>query len=236
MKRAQSAMEFTPPRTAPAQRSHTPQPTTGSGLDLSSIASSIEAENRRRARSFSYLNDPELKRSRSDLMFNTNVARMAHLPDLNPLIRPVRSLSAGSPFVAPREEAAEAENGMLPLTPLLGLARPGKNNDDTPPTPGWKNLRKYLRPNAERGAIFNLCSATLGAGALSLPYAFQSAGVAAALGLLIFCALMTAFSIRLLLLARRQTGLTTYEEMSSVLYGRGFALFLEINMVRFCCF
>jgi amino acid permease len=204
-----------------------------SAVDLSSITRSIDVENRRRANSLTGLNDPDVARSRSEISFNTNVARMAHLPDLDPLLRPRRAWSTGSPLQAPAEEDAEAANGMQPLTPLLGVLRPAAGGAP-PPTPGWRNMRKWMRPNAERGAIFNLCSATLGAGALSLPYAFREAGVGTAIILLLVCAGLTAFSIRLLLLARKHTGLTTYEDMASTLYSRCFALLLEINMLLFC--
>ena len=34
----------------------------------------------------------------------------------------------------------------------------------------------WFREGSVRGSVFNLCSATLGAGALALPYAFSRAG------------------------------------------------------------
>ena len=34
------------------------------------------------------------------------------------------------------------------------------------------SLKDFFREGSVRGSVFNLCSATLGAGALSLPYAF----------------------------------------------------------------
>ena len=199
-----------------------------SAVDLSSIKRSIDVENRRRANSLTGKNDPDVLRSRSEISFNTNVARMAHLPDLDPLLRPRRAWSTGSPLQVPVEEDAEAANGMQPLTPLIGVLRPKVGAP--PQTPGWRNIRKWMRPNAERGAIFNLCSATLGAGALSLPYAFHEAGMGTAIILLLICAGLTAFSIRLLLLARKHTGLTTYEDMASTLYGRCVCIYTYITV------
>jgi hypothetical protein len=43
---------------------------------------------------------------------------------------------------------------------------------------GFTGLKKYFREGSVRGSVFNLCSATLGAGALSLPFAFSKAGLA----------------------------------------------------------
>ena len=38
-------------------------------------------------------------------------------------------------------------------------------------------FKDYFREGSVRGSIFNLCSATLGAGALSIPSAFAGAGL-----------------------------------------------------------
>ena len=39
-----------------------------------------------------------------------------------------------------------------------------------------KAVSAWFREGSVRGSVFNLCSATLGAGALALPYAFSRAG------------------------------------------------------------
>ena len=70
-----------------------------------------------------------------------------------------------------------------------------------------------------RGSIFNLCSATLGAGALSLPYAFSKTGVWLGIVLLVVAGIATLFSIHLLIVARNATGLKSYEDMTVALFG-----------------
>lgn len=85
-----------------------------------------------------------------------------------------------------------------------------------------------------RGSVFNLCSATLGAGALSLPFAVKGMGVALGLLLTVLCGFTTVFSIHLLILARTATGLSSYEEISAHLFGSTAAGFVEFGIVSFC--
>ncbi|KAI9914205.1 hypothetical protein PsorP6_004886 [Peronosclerospora sorghi] len=59
-----------------------------------------------------------------------------------------------------------------------------------------------------RGSVFNLASATLGAGALSLPYAVAVSGLGFAVAQLILAAFLTVYSIRLLV---RAEDITKYE-------------------------
>jgi len=51
------------------------------------------------------------------------------------------------------------------------------------------------------GSVANLCSATLGAGVLSLPFAFYQAGIIVGVILLLLSALATALSVQLLVKA-----------------------------------
>ena len=71
-----------------------------------------------------------------------------------------------------------------------------------------------------RGSVFTLASATLGAGALSVPFAFKSMGIALGSVLILLCAVTTIFSLRLLTMARTRTGLSSFEEITQRLYGR----------------
>ena len=48
-----------------------------------------------------------------------------------------------------------------------------------------RSCSDYFREGSVRGSIFNLCSATLGAGALSIPSAFAGAGLVPALVMLV---------------------------------------------------
>jgi len=67
-------------------------------------------------------------------------------------------------------------------------------------------------PGSIRGSVFNLAGATLGAGALSLPYAVAVSGVSFAVGQLIIAALLTVYTIRLLI---RAGDLSKYYEIDT---------------------
>jgi hypothetical protein len=81
-------------------------------------------------------------------------------------------------------------------------------------------LADFFREGSTRGSIFNLCSATLGAGALSLPLAFSKTGVVLGTVLLMTAAVATLFSIKLLIMTAKSTGLKSYEEMTVALFGK----------------
>jgi len=85
-----------------------------------------------------------------------------------------------------------------------------------------------------RGSVFNLSSATLGAGALSVPYAFKSMGIGLGLVLIIICAFATSFSIKLLIMTRTRTGLSSYEQVAARLYGSNAAAAVEASIAVFC--
>ena len=85
-----------------------------------------------------------------------------------------------------------------------------------------------------RGSVFNLCSATLGAGALALPYAFSRAGWLLGFFMLIVGAIGTIFSIRMLVVARDLTGYNSYEDLTVKLFCRKMGLFVEVNIIVFC--
>mmetsp|Transcript_92929 Transcript_92929/g.161029 ORF Transcript_92929/g.161029 Transcript_92929/m.161029 type:complete len:473 (-) Transcript_92929:1485-2903(-) len=83
-------------------------------------------------------------------------------------------------------------------------------------------------------SVFNLCSATLGAGALSLPMAFREAGVALCFSMLVIGALSTVFSIWLLIDIYERTGIRTYEESTQALAGRPMRMVVEVFTILFC--
>jgi hypothetical protein len=85
-----------------------------------------------------------------------------------------------------------------------------------------------------RGSVFNLASATLGAGALSVPYAFMSMGIGLGLVVITICAITTAFSIRLLIITRSRTGLSSFEQVTETLFGSTAAAFVEASIAVFC--
>jgi len=63
------------------------------------------------------------------------------------------------------------------------------------------------------GPVSNLCSATLGAGILSLPYAFRKSGLVAGLALLLASALATRASIDILVRACQRYQVFSYERL-----------------------
>ncbi|TMW64181.1 hypothetical protein Poli38472_014298 [Pythium oligandrum] len=85
-----------------------------------------------------------------------------------------------------------------------------------------------------RGSIFNLAGATLGAGALSLPYAVAVSGVAFAVAQLILAAFLTVYTIRLLIRAGDLTKLKSYEDLALYCFGKKVAIFVELNILIFC--
>ena len=89
-------------------------------------------------------------------------------------------------------------------------------------------------PPTPFGAVVNLCSATLGAGILSLPFAFYQTGVVLGLVLLGVAGSMTALSIDLLAHAASYAQYTgdSYEELAERVIGQ--RLSIEVCMLVFC--
>ena len=84
------------------------------------------------------------------------------------------------------------------------------------------------------GSISNLCSATLGAGALSLPYAFRLTGLVPGIALLIFSAYATIVSIDIIINSCVVTRLYQYEDVSVRLVGPRAGRALEASLLIFC--
>jgi len=85
------------------------------------------------------------------------------------------------------------------------------------------------------GSTANLCSATLGAGILALPYAFHQAGIICGLLLLLLSAWATFSSIELLAETYQTHRLTTYEKAVEQCLGRKSRSVVEISILVFCC-
>ena len=130
-----------------------------------------------------------------------------------------------------------------------GLLRTRRESDLSDPGSSWEGSRRSfyeaaIAPALElvpsfdegsiRGSVFNLASATLGAGALSVPYAFMSMGIALGLVVIIICAIATGFSIRLLIITRSRTGLSSFEQVTESLFGRKAATLVEASIALFC--
>ncbi|KPA84872.1 putative mitochondrial L-Lysine transport protein,L-Lysine transport protein (AAT16) [Leptomonas pyrrhocoris] len=82
--------------------------------------------------------------------------------------------------------------------------------------------------------IYNLASATLGAGIVSVPSGFRDSGVVVAVVLLVVVCACTIYSIYLLGATKLKTGLRSYEEMARGLLGRGWDYFTAFLMFMFC--
>jgi amino acid permease len=85
------------------------------------------------------------------------------------------------------------------------------------------------------GSVANLCSATLGAGILALPFAFYQAGFVFGSLLLIISAWATSTSINLLVQACDRYRLPTYEKIVERVLGRRARNVVEISILIFCC-
>ncbi|CCW59553.1 unnamed protein product [Phytomonas sp. EM1] len=93
----------------------------------------------------------------------------------------------------------------------------------------------YIIPHGSiLSGSFNLASITLGAGVLSLPYAFSIGGIVmATLYLLIFTA-FTVLSVVLIVEASERTGLRSFEKLALGLFGRGGNIFAALVMWLLC--
>ncbi|KAI9988148.1 hypothetical protein PInf_024413 [Phytophthora infestans] len=85
-----------------------------------------------------------------------------------------------------------------------------------------------------RGSVFNLAGATLGAGALSLPYAVAVSGLGFAVAQLVLAAVLTVYTIRLLIRAEDITKLKSYEDLAMYCFGTKMTVFVEVNILVFC--
>lgn len=84
------------------------------------------------------------------------------------------------------------------------------------------------------GPVANLCSATLGAGVLALPYALQQAGLIWGCILLILAGTCTLYSLQLLVLACQYYQVYTYEGIVQMACGKRSRQVTEISILLFC--
>ena len=146
--------------------------------------------------------------------------------------------------MSPREQA----NSMSPRGEHMNIDKTDDNDSSdsssvgtevgslsTPAMPPANNItfrRRWERLHT--GSISNLCSATLGAGALSLPFAISLTGIVLGVLLLIFSAILTVYSIDVIIDACVRTKLFKYEDVSQRLVGRSAARLLEASILIFC--
>lgn len=94
--------------------------------------------------------------------------------------------------------------------------------------------RMAHRGVALTGSAFNLSAATLGAGALSVPFAMASSGIILGVCFLVLAALATVYSIELLTAVMAQLQLHSYEALCEELLGRGARIAVEAAILAFC--
>ena len=94
-------------------------------------------------------------------------------------------------------------------------------------------LGRWIPKGGIFASIFELLSATLGAGTLSLPFAFRVSGVGLAGILMLIGALAAYYSIHLLVLCSDITRKRSYEEMTRVVFGRKVEILLDISIIIF---
>lgn len=84
------------------------------------------------------------------------------------------------------------------------------------------------------GPIANLCSATLGAGVLSIPYCLYQSGLIVGVILLILSACSTILSIDWIVEAARKHSAATYEELIGKALGNRARRMAEVSILLFC--
>jgi len=92
------------------------------------------------------------------------------------------------------------------------------------------------RKSALLPATFNLVATIVGGGVLSLPLAFQKCGIGLATLLMIMAAVVTDFSLYLLCLCARQTGVGAYGEVGRRSFGKRLEWFISGLLFVFLLF
>ncbi|KAL7530702.1 hypothetical protein ACHAWF_003485 [Thalassiosira exigua] len=119
-----------------------------------------------------------------------------------------------------------------PHTPSPPSAEEERRRRSNTAAPPHARRRRCNRMNL--GSISNLCSATLGAGALSLPFAISLTGIVLGVVLLVISAYITIVSIDVIVEACAKTRLYKFEDVSVRLVGPGAGRVLEASLLVFC--
>lgn len=112
----------------------------------------------------------------------------------------------------------------------------------TPPmSPGKKILRvvgspgRYIKTTMREGSlnasIFALVIICLGAGTLTIPYAFYNNGYVVGILCIVSGAFLSAFTGYLMALLSEKTGGSSYEEIALATHGAGFQKFTSVCMI-----
>lgn len=169
----------------------------------------------------------------------TPVSRQGYLPDLEPLLRPATDLShsllprsRSSPSCSPRVVGAQPSLG---AAGDLHIQHAGVCVRATSPSqPALPASSSKVSGSRTRlwGTVFSMASATLGAGALSLPYAFEQLGALGGVTVLLVTAFASHYSVVLLVAAITRTGARSYEELTVQLFGKPLGVAVEASPQR----
>ncbi|CAJ1958538.1 unnamed protein product [Cylindrotheca closterium] len=128
-------------------------------------------------------------------------------------------------------------NELLPEERMINQSLSFANStisDGSSSTASTNQDRNSSRLSHIPGAVANLCSATLGAGILALPYALYQAGLICGSILLVSSAWATIASIQVLVTACDKYKMATYESIVEELLGKRTRKLVEISILLFC--
>ncbi|KAK1744681.1 transmembrane amino acid transporter protein [Skeletonema marinoi] len=120
------------------------------------------------------------------------------------------------------------------LEPLLHEEGNNAGDDDDESHHHHEHTKAKCCSNFSPGSISNLCSATLGAGALSLPYAISMTGIIFGVMFLLLSAYLTIISINIIIEACVVTQQFKFEDVSKRLVGPHMSIALEASLLVFC--
>jgi len=117
------------------------------------------------------------------------------------------------------------------LEPLV-IKRPGTKKREVDANRTWTDRTfSILEPGCVRGSIFTLCSSTIGAGVLSLPYAVWDCGLLLGFLLLILGGLVFGLYYMVLIISSERTRIYSYVGLMESLYGSCWKHFTEVSVI-----
>jgi amino acid permease len=163
--------------------------------------------------------------SREYLMRSYCMQVWGYVPDLEPLFSgPRRRPSKGG-------ESSMKRSASQPLLMTTGFGELGPRGVE-PRDPEEDGI--FLAAGSLKASVFALITATLGAGSLSLPYAFGSAGIMAGLVLLTVIGIASHYTIHFLVCSLSVRELSSYEELAVACGGRTLGIISECSIILFC--
>jgi hypothetical protein len=116
-----------------------------------------------------------------------------------------------------------------PITQTTGFGELGREMKDPE-----EEDDEFLAVGSLKASVFALITATLGAGSLSLPYAFGSSGIAMGLLLLAVIGVASHYTIHFLVCSLSVRELSSYEELAVACGGRTLGIITECSIILFC--